>query len=96
MTDGSGLASLIPSLTDVDYLKDNRAKLPCIIKYGLEGPIEVNGKNYNEKMEGFIHLTDAEISNIANYVLYKWSANEAPMLPEDVSESLSKCIESSK
>jgi mono/diheme cytochrome c family protein len=96
MADGSGLASLIPPLTDAQYLKDNRSKLPCIIKYGIEGPIEINGKSYNEKMEGFIHLTDAEISNIANYVLHKWSAQEAPMLPEDVSTSLSNCVESSK
>ena len=96
MEDGSGLAKLIPALTDAQFLSDNRDLLPCMIKYGMEGPIVINGIEYDEKMEGFIHLTDAEISNIANYVLNKWASNKTPMLPESVSKALEDCPKSLK
>ena len=41
--DGLGLAQLYPPLKNSSYFKVNYAKLPCIIRNGLKGPITVNG-----------------------------------------------------
>ena len=37
MDDGSGLAALIPPLTDMEYLQANITMLPCIITNGMAG-----------------------------------------------------------
>lgn len=96
MEDGSGLARLIPALTDESYLIDQRKQLSCIVKYGISGPIVVNDISYNFNMAGFSHLSDAEISNIVNYVLSEWAPKEPPMLPQEVAKTLENCAESTK
>lgn len=65
---GEGLGLLIPPLTDTSYIANNKNKLAAIIKYGMEGPVVINGKTYNEKMPAETHLTPIEITYIINYI----------------------------
>ena len=91
MEDGSGLAKLIPPLNPQGHIESITSNLPCIIKYGIEGPVTVDGTTYNQKMEGIKQLTDAEISNIINYMLSQWSGDKSVMLPQQVAKSLQGC-----
>ena len=66
--EGIGLAQLIPPLTDTTFLKKNKNRLACIIKYGQAGNITVNGIIFEEKMPANDHLADIEIAEIITYI----------------------------
>ncbi len=72
MDDGSGLQGNIPPLAGSDFLRQNQELIPCIIRYGQEGPIVVNGKTYNNPMAAIPQLSDIEITNIINYINHSW------------------------
>lgn len=65
---GQGLAQLYPPLTDTSYLKTNKSKLACIIKNGLNGPISVNGTEFNGQMPAESHLANIDIAAVITYI----------------------------
>ena len=88
---GEGLGSYIPPLRDADYLKSNQNDLSCIIKYGMNAEIEVNGKLYSQPMGGITELDEAEITNIINYIRKEYLAQSENLRIEDIEEQLRKC-----
>lgn len=84
MDDGTGLPGLIPPIAGADFLAKNRAELPCIIRYGLDKSIEVNGKNYGgQAMQGIPNLKDVEITNVLNWInTHLSNDNKIYSLPE--------------
>ncbi|MGY0505865.1 copper-containing nitrite reductase [Luteimonas sp. e5] len=70
--DGSGMEGIFPPLANSDYIKDNPSRLPQIILHGMQGPVRVNGKDYNSIMPPMAQLTDDEVANISTYVLNSW------------------------
>ena len=88
MEDGTGLAELYPPLNGADFLMDDKTRLPYIMRYGIEGPLMVNGLEFDIPMSGIPELSAVEISNITNYVLTAWTNDLGIMSFEDVMESL--------
>ena len=88
MEDGTGLAELYPPVNGSDYLMNNREKLPYIMRYGIEGPLTVNGLEFDIPMSGIPELSAVEISNITNYILSAWTNKLGTMSFEEVLESL--------
>ena len=70
LPDGAGEAGLIPPLASADFLQDIQATVHSI-KYGLHGPITVNGVRYNNTMAP-MGLENNEIADITNYILNSW------------------------
>jgi mono/diheme cytochrome c family protein len=70
LADGTGEAGLIPPLASADFLQDIKATVHSI-KYGLHGPITVNGVRYNNTMAP-MGLENNEIADITNYILNSW------------------------
>ena len=68
MEDGTGLEGAIPPLANADYIADNPLVMTCIIKYGQNEPIVVNGKTYDQPMPANRDLTEFQITNIINYI----------------------------
>ncbi|MEL6867242.1 MAG: cytochrome c [Bacteroidota bacterium] len=91
MDTGQGLRSLIPPLAQADYLIQHQGELPCIIRYGIQDSILVNGKVYNQPMTGIKDLTDVEITNIINYVNQAWGNAYGTVRLPDVQEALKNC-----
>lgn len=91
MEDGSGLEGLIPPLAQADWLRDNQAVLPCIIRKGIEGPIIVNGRTYEQAMAGIPELTETEITNIINYMNQAWGNDYGYIQLTRVMENLKTC-----
>jgi Cytochrome c, mono- and diheme variants len=88
---GGGLIGNIPPLAGSDWLVQQRSEIACIIRYGMQGPIEVNGLPYQGIMPGNKTLSDTEITNITNYILKAWG-NELPSVnPQTVSQELKAC-----
>jgi mono/diheme cytochrome c family protein len=69
---GQGLGRLYPPLASSDFLQNNFEKSLCLIRYGMEGEITVNGKSYNKRMPTIPSLTDLEIAEIATYISNSW------------------------
>ena len=89
--DGSGLAGNIPPLAGADFVAQNQEQLACIIRYGLEGSVMVNGLTYQNPMAGIPQLSEFEIANIINYINQAWG-NDYGYLPlKTIRESLEEC-----
>ena len=93
MEDGTGLKGLIPPLAGSDWLRENQMETACIIRYGLEGPIIVNGKTYNQPMPGIDYLTDTEIANIINYINHAWGNDNGMIHFKEMRAALKACAE---
>ena len=69
---GAGMPGVFPPLAKSDYIAADPKRVPQIILHGLQGPVKVNGQDYNSLMPPMSQLTDDEVANIATYVLNSW------------------------
>lgn len=71
LPNGEGVPDVFPPLNKSDYLLKNPEKSIAALKFGLQGPITVNGIQYNGNMadQG---LYDDEIADVMNYILHAW------------------------
>ena len=51
------------------------------VKYGLKGPIQVNGENYNGVMVGQ-GLYEDEVADVMNYILHSWDNKSTEFITE--------------
>jgi mono/diheme cytochrome c family protein len=78
---GMGLPGAFPPLVAVDYVTGDEDRLINILVHGLQGPIEVNGNQYNGIMPAFgpgstYNWNDEQISYVLTYIRQEWG-NEA-------------------
>lgn len=88
LEDGKGVKGIYPPLAKSDFLKDINRTISSI-KYGLKGPIIVNGEKYNSIMvsQG---LDDEEISDVVNYILNSWGNSTKQLITEEIVTSIEK------
>ena len=89
-TNGAGVASLYPPIAGSDYLADKNAVI-CLIRYGLQGPIVVNGKRYNRPMPAQPKLSDLEIAELTTYLYNKWGGEKKVTDVKAVTPVLEQC-----
>ena len=81
---GEGVSGVFPPLADSDYLLNNIDLSIKGIKYGLNGPIEVNGETYDGVMQNQ-GLEEEEIADVMNYILNNWdNSSEQIITPQRV------------
>jgi len=81
---GKGIPGNFPPLDGSDWLTNKRTESIHAIKYGLQGPITVNGEKYNNVMVA-MGLTDQEVADVMNYINNSWSnAIKKPVTIEEV------------
>jgi nitrite reductase (NO-forming) len=83
---GEGMEGVFPPLAKSSMIKDNPKRIVDIILHGLNGPITVNGKDYNSTMPPMTQLTDDEVANIATYVLNSWGNPGGRITKEEAAE----------
>jgi mono/diheme cytochrome c family protein len=71
MAKGEGVPEAFPPLAQSDYLLKTPNKAIHAVKYGLQGPVKVNGKEYNNMMPE-AGLSDEEVADVMNYILNSW------------------------
>ena len=81
---GVGLAGAFPPLADSDFLQGNRQEVLAAALFGLEGPITVNGVDYNGVMPSLGHLPDEDLAAAITYVFGSWGNNLAAVSAEEV------------
>lgn len=57
---------------------------------GLNGPIQVNGENYNGTMPPMGHLKDEDIAEVLSYVRSSWGNTGEPVSAGDVTSVRAK------
>jgi mono/diheme cytochrome c family protein len=91
-TNGQGLAALYPPLAGSDYLA-NKNSVICLIRYGQQGPIVVNGKRYNRPMPAQPQLSDLEIAELTTYIYNEWEKETTVTDVKTVTPILDQCRE---
>lgn len=89
--DGTGFEKLIPPLTDTAYLRENRDRLPRIIRYGMNEPVRIHGQLYDQPMVPNEHLTEMEIAEILTYVTNAFGNSQEMFTIGEVRRALQSC-----
>lgn len=76
LSEGEGIQGVFPPLKNSDWLTEKRKETIHAVKFGLKGPIEVNGVKYDNLMPN-LGLSDQETSDVLNYIFYSWG-NQVP------------------
>jgi hypothetical protein len=74
-----------------DYVDKNFESVICLMRYGVEGELIVNGKSFNKAMPGIPSLSNLEIAEIATYVYNTWGHQRDSIELKDVSRILDNC-----
>ncbi len=80
--DGEGLAGLAPPLADSEWLLRPQEELAAIALYGVSGPIQVRGEDWDMTMPGWAQLSDEELADVLSYVTAEWAPEPQHFLPE--------------
>jgi mono/diheme cytochrome c family protein len=96
MDDGTGLEGLIPPLANSDWLRERQKEVACLIRYGIQDTLTVNGERYGQPMAGIDRLTDTEITNIVNYINHAWGNRDGVVKFEDLRDQLEQCPEAQR
>ncbi len=89
-TKGEGVAALYPPIAGSDYLA-NKNSVICLIRYGQQGPIVVNGKPYNRPMPAQPQLSDLEIAELVTYIYNEWGNETKLTGVKEVTPILQQC-----
>lgn len=81
LSTGKGVVGAFPPLNPSDWITDKRDASIRAIKYGLRGPIQVNGKPYDNIMLP-LGLTDQEVTDVMNYIITEWNKGTPVTLQE--------------
>ena len=89
-SNGEGLQALMPPLTDSVYLRTNKKKLACSVKYGLKGKITINNKSFEGEMPQN-DLAPIEIAEVLTYVTNSFGNKATTITSQEVDGELGKC-----
>ncbi|ACT96404.1 c-type cytochrome [Dyadobacter fermentans] len=88
--DGKGMSNLYPPIEGSSILTD-KARVACIIQYGMSDTIIVNGKKFSRPMPPNPKLTEIEIAEIVSFVSMKWGKDSVYTPIEFVHKALVEC-----
>lgn len=88
--DGKGMSNLYPPIQGSAILTD-KARVTCIIQYGMSDTIIVNGKKFSRPMPPNPKLTEIEIAELVSFVSMKWGKDSVYTPIEFVHNALAKC-----
>lgn len=87
---GEGIQSLVPPLVDADMAKANFDSLPCWIMNGMNHPVAVNGKTYDQPMYP-ISISDVEMANLLNYLATDMVHIDRHYKSDSVAQIMKRC-----
>lgn len=88
--EGKGMSNLYPPIAGSSIISD-KARLACIVQYGMSDTILVNGKKFSRPMPPNPKLTEIEIAEIVSFVSMKWGKDSVYTPIEFVHKALVDC-----
>ena len=91
---GEGVAGQFPPLKASEYVIQGETRVVAILLHGIIGPLQVNGKSYNNAMpaQGAVK-TNKDIAQIASYIRNEWG-NKGSLIYDDQVAELRKGLAS--
>lgn len=84
--EGKGAEDLIPPISETNWVTGDKGRLIRIMLSGLSGPIEVNGKKYNQEMPSFDYLKDEELADLLTFLRNHFGNKASAVIPGEVFE----------
>ena len=82
--DGKGASGRFPPLNETDWVIGDKERLVHLVLNGMEGPIKVNGEDYNSMMPQHSFLKDEEIAKVLTYIRKNFGNDASEVTLEDV------------
>ena len=89
---GQGASGRFPPLANTKYVTGDKNLLISIVLKGMEGPLEVNGEQFNGTMPQHSFLGDEEVANVLTYIRQNFG-NKASAVTKDEVASVRKALE---
>ena len=83
LQEGQGLPGVFPPLAGSDYLLTDKERAVRTVLKGLNGPITVNGKPYNNVMPPQ-EFTDDQVADVLTYVMNTWGNSAGTVSADEV------------
>jgi len=85
-SEGKGLPRFGPPLAGSDWVLGNPERLVRILLHGMEGPLEVNGRNYDTPdilpvMPAFANTSANDLAAVMTYIRQEWGNNANEIEP---------------
>lgn len=91
---GAGVPGVYPPLVGSEWVNGSEERVIRILLHGLQGPIKVEGKDFNSVMPaigpGGYNWTDDKIAAVLTYVRQEWGNSAPPVTAEKVTEIRTK------
>lgn len=94
---GLGVPGAIPPLVHSEWVTGSEERVIRIVLHGIQGPIKVNGADYNSAMPAFgrvagsgYNWTDDKIAAVLTYIRQEWGNQAGPITAEKVAEIRAK------
>ena len=82
---GQGAVGAFPPLAGSEIVAGDPARMIHIVKFGLTGPVTVNGKTYDGQMPAWSpQMSDAKIASVITYVRSAWGNSATPVTSSQV------------
>jgi mono/diheme cytochrome c family protein len=81
---GQGASGRFPPLAGTTWVTGDKKRLINIVLKGLEGPIEVNGEQFNATMPQHSFLGNEEVANVLTYIRQNFGNQASAVTPEEV------------
>ncbi|UBM58950.1 c-type cytochrome [Marinilongibacter aquaticus] len=86
---GKGVQRFAPPLAGSEWVLGDQSRLGLILLHGIEGPIDVKGKRYDEPeiqpvMPAHSGLSDGDLANILTYIRNEWGNDADPIGPRTI------------
>jgi len=81
---GEGKPGVGPSLQGTSWVQGSPERLVRISLYGVRGPIDVNGQQFNLEMPGvyYYQFDDRQMASVLSYIRYAWGNGASPVSAE--------------
>ncbi|MEM8888780.1 MAG: PQQ-dependent sugar dehydrogenase [Bacteroidota bacterium] len=83
-SNGKGSGERFPPLAGTDWVTGNKERLIDIVMNGREGPMTVNGQNYNNVMPQHSFLSDDKLALVLSYIRNNFGNDASSISAEEV------------
>ncbi len=82
--DGNGIENAFPPIRETEWANGDKGRLIRLVLYGMQGPIEVKGKTYNNAMTPHGFLSDEQVAAVLTFVRSSFGNDADAVMPDEV------------
>ncbi len=84
---GKGDGNRFPPLAGSEWVTGDKKRLMRVVLNGLNEPIEVKGKSYNNLMPEHSYLKDEDLAEVLSYIRQNFNNNVSSIKPEEIKKA---------